>query len=109
MRKLILLLLISTAMAQTTHSVTLTWTDTANPAGTTYTVKRSSGLCTGTPTFATMATAVAGKAYTDLNVGVGNWCYVVTAVLSGVESVPSNLASANVPPFAPVALTFTVK
>lgn len=109
MKNLILLLLAGTALAQTTHTVTLTWTDTANPAGTTYTVKRAPGLCTGTPTFATLASGVAVKTYADPSVAVGNYCYVVTAVSAGTESVPSNSASANVPPFAPVALTFTVK
>lgn len=109
MRKLILLLLMGTAMAQASHSVTLTWTDTANPVGTTYTVKRAPGLCTGTPTFATIASGVAIKTYMDPNIAVGNYCYVVTAVSAGTESVPSNSASVNVPPFAPVALTFTVK
>jgi hypothetical protein len=95
--------------AQAAHSVTLTWTDAQNPAGTTYNVKRAIGLCTGTPTFTTIASALTTKTYNDATVTVGNYCYVVTAVLNGAESVPSNSAQANVPPFPPTALTFTVQ
>lgn len=110
MRIAMVFLLASMAAAQAvTHSVTLTWVDTQNPATTTYNVKRATGLCTGTPVFSTIASAVAVKTYADTAVTVGNYCYVVTAVLSGAESVPSNSASANVPPFAPTALTFTVQ
>lgn len=85
-----------------TRKVTLTWTDTVNPAATTYTVKRAAGLCTGTPTFATLATGIATKTYEDTTVSIGNYCYVVTATLAGLESAPSNAAGAAVLPRPPL-------
>src|SRR4029077_7807370 len=101
MRYLVVLLLLSTwLLAQATHTVTLTWVDASNPVGTTYNVKRATGTCSGTPAFSTIASAVAVKTYTDSTVGVGNWCYIVTAVFSGIESQPSNSVNPVVGPFA---------
>jgi hypothetical protein len=100
MRYLVILLLLSSSiLAQATHSVTLTWVDTQNPAGTTYNVKRASGTCSGTPSFSTIASAVAVKTYTDSTVSVGNYCYIVTAVFSSIESAPSNSVNPVVGPF----------
>lgn len=92
-----------------THSATLTWTDTANPAGTTYSVYRSQGLCSGTPTFAKIASAVAVKTFQDTSVTSGNWCFAVTATFQGMESAPSNSAPAAVPSFAPQSLQVVVQ
>lgn len=108
MRKLAFLFLLGTAFAQQTHSVSLAWQDTANPTGTTYNVYRATGLCSGTPTFSKLATAVTVKTYTDSTVTTGNYCYQVTAVFQGSESVPSNSVNPNVPAFPPTGLTFTV-
>jgi hypothetical protein len=91
-----------------THQVVLTWLDPNNPSGTTYNVKRATGLCSGTPTFSAIATAIAVKTYTDATVTPGNYCYEVTATFSGVESTPSNTVNPLVPSFAPTSLTFTV-
>jgi len=100
----------SLLVGQTTHVVTLNWTDTLNPAtGTTYSVYRATGLCSGTPVFAKIATAITAKTYDDTTVGPGNLCYVVTATVQGVDSPQSPTASAAVPSFAPTALTVTVK
>lgn len=95
--------------AQTTHSATLTWADTANPSGTTYSVYRAVGLCSGTPTWSKIASAVATKTYEDTTVQPGNYCYQVTATLNGMESAPSNTALAPVPSFPPQTLQATVK
>lgn len=92
-----------------THSVTATWQDTQNPAGTTYSVYRAQGLCSGTPTFAKLATGVATKTYTDSTVTPGNYCYQVTATAGGVESAPSNSSLASVPSFSPTSLALTVQ
>jgi hypothetical protein len=98
------------AAAQTqTHSVTLTWQDTLNPTGTTYSVYRSTGLCSGSPTFSKLAAAVTDKKFEDTTVQPGNYCYQVTAALNGMESAPSNTAHAPVPTFAPSQLSVTVK
>lgn len=67
----ILLFTVSALAAQTTHSVTLTWVDASNPTGTTYSVYRASGLCSGTPTFSKIASAVAVKTFSDTTVTPG--------------------------------------
>jgi hypothetical protein len=100
MRYLVALLLLSTwLLAQATHTVTLTWVDANNPTGTTYNVKRATGTCSGTPTFSTIASAVAVKTFTDSTVTIGNYCYIVTAVFSSIESAPSNSVNPVVGPF----------
>jgi hypothetical protein len=96
-------------VAQAAHTVTLAWTDALNPTGTTYSVYKATGLCSGTPTFAKIATAVSSMTYTDSSVAPGNYCYEVTATSGGVESAPSNTAGAPVPSFAPSQLAVTVK
>lgn len=92
-----------------THKVTLTWTDTLNPAGTTYSVYRATGLCSGSPSYSKIATALTTKSYDDTTVIAGNYCFYVTAVATGVESGPSNTALAPVPAFAPSGLSITVQ
>ena len=107
---IVMALVAGTLSSQTPqHSVTLAWTDTANPSGTTYSVYRATGLCSGTPPFARLATAVAEKTYQDTTVQPGNYCYQVTATYNSVESAPSNSALAPVPSFAPTQLAVTVQ
>lgn len=96
-------------LAQTSKTVTLTWDDTRNPSGTTYSVKRATGLCTGTPTFNTIATGLAVKTYDDTPISPGNYCYVVTATSSGLESAASNSAPALVTPFVVINVKATEK
>jgi hypothetical protein len=109
LRLFALLLFASPAFAQTTHQATLTWTDTLNPAGTTYTVSRATGLCSGTPTFSTIASAVTVKTYVDTTVTPGNYCYEVEASFNGVLSAPSNSVLAAIPAFSPTALSVVVQ
>ena len=98
------------AFGQTTqHSVTLTWTDTLNPAGTTYSIYRATGLCSGAPTFSKLASAVSAKTYPDTTVTPGNYCYQATATVNGMESAPSNSVLAPVPSFPPTGLSLTVQ
>jgi len=96
--------------AQSAHTVALTWTDTTNPAGTSYNVYRAAGACTGSPAFAKIgSTPVSVKTYTDSAVAsASTYCYQVTAVLNGVESVPSNSAPAVIPPDPPSGLSVVV-
>lgn len=107
----LLLILAAAAAAQTPpqHSATLTWADQYNPAGTTYTVYRATGLCSGTPVMSKLATALTVRTYEDTTVTPGNFCYQVTASFSGVESGPGNSASASVPTFSPTNLSVQVK
>lgn len=109
MRFSALFLLAAIAVFAQTHAATLTWQDTLNPAGTTYSVYRAQGLCSGTPTFSKIASAVTDKTYEDLTVQPGNYCYAVTATLNGMESAQSNWALAPVPSFPPSQLGVTVK
>jgi len=97
--------LLPSAVAQAApHSATLTWTDTQNPTATTYSIYRSTGLCSGSPVFSKIASAVTVKSYADATVQPGNYCFAVTATFGGVESAQSNAAGAAVPTFAPAGL-----
>lgn len=110
MKLLIFLLFSVAAFAQAaTHSVTLTWVDASNPTGTTYNVYRASGLCSGTPVFSKLASAIAVKTYQDTTVTPGNYCYTVSASLAGAESAQSNTVNPAIQPFAPTGLSFTVQ
>jgi len=116
MKTLILFLLSAAAALAQSHNVTLTWTDTVNPTGTTYNAWRQTGTCpTTAPTTTTGFTqlnsaAISIKSYSDSTVSAGlTYCYVVTAVgTTGPQSAPSNDAQAIVPgAFPPSGLTVT--
>ena len=95
--------------AQATHSVTLAWVDALNPAtGTTYSIYRATGLCSGTPVFSRIANAITLKTFVDTTVTPGNYCYTVTASVGGVESSQSVGVNPAVPAFAVTLLSFTV-
>lgn len=96
-------------LAQTVHSATMTWVDNLNPAGTTYSVYRANGLCSGSPVFSKIASAVAVKTYVDTTVTPGNYCFAVTATFQGMESAQSPSAAAPVPTFPPTGLAVTVQ
>ena len=104
-----LILFASAAMGQATRSVTLTWADNTNPAGTTYNVFKAPLACSANPTnYARIASAVAAKTYLDQNVAIGAYCYYVTAVYASQESGRSPTALAAVGPFPPDGLVVTV-
>lgn len=112
-------LLASGLAAQSTHSVTLTWTDPNNPSGTTYNVYKMAAACPALPP-ATVAQALT-VGFTKLNSAAittltstdtavssgGTYCYVITAVSGSTESNPSPQAGATVLPFSPASLTLT--
>lgn len=106
---MIALLIAATLLVQSSHSVTLTWQDLSNPTGTTYSVYRATGLCSGNPAFSKTATGLTDKTYVDTTVIPGNYCYQVTAIANGIESPPSNSALAPVPSFSPTTLTVVVQ
>lgn len=97
-----------------THSVKLTWTDSTNPAGTTYNVYKATGSCpaSGLPTGAAkLASALTALTFTDAGITTsGTFCYYATAVGPGGESSASNLAAAVIPapPAAPTNFTVVV-
>ena len=109
MKILLLCALACLSLFAATHSATLTWVDASNPAGTTYTVYRATGLCSGSPAFSKLATGIADKTYVDSTVTPGNYCYYVTATANAIESAPSNSALAPVPSFAPQTLNVSVQ
>lgn len=88
--------------AQSGHSITLTWTASANT--TSYNVKRS----TTTGTEATIGTSPTPTYKDSAGVAGTKYFYVVTAVNSFGESANSNEVSATFlgdPPAAPMALS----
>ena len=89
---------VTPAPAHAQHNVSLAWTASASAAGNpslTYNVYRSPG-CSGTFTLLN-TTGIAATTFLDVAVPPGTYCYQATAVLAGVESAPSNEASAIVP------------
>lgn len=96
-----LLFAISTQAA--THQVVLNWT--ASVDGGVVTVYRAPGACSSSSTFAAVTTGVAANTFTDATVTVGSFCYQVTTVVNGVESLPSNQVTARILPQAPTSLT----
>jgi len=95
--------------AQTSaRQVVLTWEDTQNPAGTTYSIYRSNGVCANATNFTRIANNIALKTYTD-TANPGQYCYYATATLNSVESDASTTAEAKVKPFPPKTLTVTVQ
>ena len=110
MRLVFTVLFLSAALFAQLPKVELTWDDTNNPAGsTTYTVRRATGLCSGSPTFSTIATGLSAKTFMDDTVTAGNYCYIVTATASGIESAPSNTSQATVPAAPPANLQTQIK
>lgn len=77
------------------RTVALTWADASNPSGTTYSVYRAAGPCSGSPSFAKIATSIAALNYTDKALAPGTYCYAVTASYNGQESVRSTTAVAT--------------
>lgn len=117
MKRLILLaaLLPLMALAQS-HSVTLTWTmAVGNPPGTTTSIYRAPGPCTGTPVFTSIATGMSGTTYTDSSAAVSGggatFCYMLRALSGTTESVNSPTVVAIVPAtiLPPTGLTVTVQ
>lgn len=97
------------------HSNSLTWTASPTP-GTTVNLYRANAACSTNPTFgAAIQTGLpAGGPATDPTTpvaGVNNWCYYVTAVLNGAESVPSNklTLTLTVSPQPPTGLAGTAQ
>lgn len=88
--------------ARAQNSVRVTWTASSDAGGNpslVYNVYRA-GSCPGQFTKLNSA-PLSGTSYLDTNVGVGAvYCYQVTAVINGVESVPSNQTIAAIPPSA---------
>jgi len=80
------------------YQATLTWLDIVNPGGTTYNVYRAQGGCPTTSSL-TLLTLLASNVaslggtlltYVDSTITNGqNYCYGVTSVFGGIESLPS--------------------
>lgn len=111
MKKLIAILALSSvaALAQSSHSVSLSWTPSTDTGGT-VNVYRAPAACTANPTtFTPLANGiVAAGPYADTTVAVGAYCYYVTSVVNGAESLPSNKVTATVLPQSPTGLVVSV-
>jgi len=97
------------------HSVTLSFTASADDLGSTgtgygYTAWRASGTCpTTAPTTTAGFTALnttpfLTTSYVDNTVTVGNFCYIITFVSGSAQSLPSNAVGAAILPQAPSGL-----
>jgi len=109
--KLLILYVIAYALSsgQTTQYVaSLSWTDSKNASGTTYSIYRASGKCSSVQTMQKIATSTV-TSYADTTVTPGDWCFQVTSVAGGVEAPPSNKADGQVPPFPVEKLTVTIQ
>lgn len=95
--------------AQTTgnHTVTLTWV--ASSDGGVYTMYRATGVCSSTLTFTPLSVGITSTTYVDSGISPGKFCYQVTTVVNGAESLPSNQAQAVILPVAPSGLTESSK
>ena len=88
--------LAATLYGQTARNVVLSWEDTRNPAGTTYSIWRAN--CGTTPSaFTLVASSISTKEYTNAAVPAGTYCYGVMAVYGGRQSELSNIARVSVP------------
>lgn len=92
-----------------TRIVSLAWEDVLNPAGTAYNVYRAPGQCSTSSVFSMISSGITLKTYDDTGLSTGTYCYHVTATANGLESLPSNTASAKVLPHPPTKLTVLVK
>lgn len=110
---LLLLLLFARNASAQAHSVVLTWAAPSDAvASSTYNTYRAAGSCPssgiGTLTWVKLNTSgITALTYTDASVAVGQYCYYATQVQNGVESNPSNTASALVRPNT-VTITITL-
>jgi hypothetical protein len=118
MRKLALLLFAlsfsSISYAANAHQATVTWT--ASPDSTvddpgTVSVWRFDGRCSAVTGITRIASGLAaGGSYVDYSVQAKHYyCYVVTAVIDGFESEPSNSWEALIPVGPPTVKGATVK
>lgn len=106
---LIIFLVLSMFLQAANHSATVAWVDNNNPAGTTYTVYRAAGLCSGNPSFTKIATAVATKGYVDTTVQPGNYAYTISATFNGAESAQSVCVGGLVPAFPVSNVTVVIQ
>ncbi len=96
----------------TGHQTTATW-KAPNDATTTttYNIYRTGAACpagggVGTLSFVKLNTApITALTYIDTTIGVGAWCYYVTAVTSGFESFPSTTSGGTALPESPQTLS----
>jgi hypothetical protein len=98
------------------HNVVLVW-NASTDTGVAYNVYRAAATlgtgntvtCPSVPFADVLATGLTVLTYTDATVALdGAYCYYVTATLGGLESIPSNLASAVILPSAPTGLTTVI-
>jgi hypothetical protein len=97
---------ISSLQAQSTHSVSLSWTASTDfVSGDSYNVYR--GTVSGGPYTKVNTAAITADTFTDSSVSVGTYYYVATHVSGTAESAFSNEAKAVLLPRAPTTLVAT--
>jgi hypothetical protein len=88
-KRLLILALAVFPLTAKTYTVKLVWKYAANAGRVTFNVYRASSPCSVSSSPARIGQATS-KSYKDKSVRQGNYCYYVTAVYPGVESLPSN-------------------
>lgn len=88
-------------------TVPITWSD--SQPGATWSVWRSPGLCTQTPSWSKLVSGLSSKTYSDSAVPVGASCYAVSAMLNGVESPLSSGVTVIRSTGAPTGLSVVVQ
>jgi hypothetical protein len=87
------------------HSVALSWTastDAAANPSLSYSIYRATPSCSST--FTKINQNISATSYIDAAMQPGSYCYQVTALLNGAESLPSNQAPAVILPAPPTAV-----
>jgi hypothetical protein len=108
MKLLLALVFASLAFGQDTRTVVLAWDHSSSTV--TFNVYRATGVCPvpAVPIPTKINTVpVSVKTYTDPGVAYGTYCYQVTALGGGLQSVRSNDAGAEAPPQEPTNLRTT--
>jgi 2-keto-3-deoxy-6-phosphogluconate aldolase len=96
----------SSAFAQGTHTITLTWPTSSSAGVTGYNVYKFFGACPAAGTAFTKITATPIIATTFSETGIADnvtRCYHVTAVAAAGESSPSGTIQITTPTFTPSA------
>lgn len=97
------------AMSPSAGIVNVTWTDAINPTGTTRSVYRTDGPCSGFPGFTRIAQGLTTNSYTDTIATQGSKCYGVTATFNGIESRQSDTSEVTLTGNSPAGASALIK
>ena len=122
MKKILLfisLLILSAPSYAQGHSAVITWSAPSDAiVGETYNVYRAPLACSAAVTGGAIipgpgwtklnSTPITALTYTDATITAGSWCYYVSAVQNGVESIPSSPIGGTAKPNTVTIVTIIV-